>query len=51
MNIFMPDVNDVKEIFETARTDPENGLLLLLCLQMSAMDAIKETYGLSDFSM
>lgn len=44
--VFMPDVNDVKEIFETAKTDTANGLILLLSLQMSAMDAIKETLGL-----
>lgn len=44
--IFMPDVNDIKEIFETAKKDTANGLILLLSLQMSAMDAIKETLGL-----
>jgi hypothetical protein len=51
MYVFMPNIDDVKEIFETAKEDTASGLILLLFLQMGAMDAIKDTFGLSDFSM
>ena len=51
MNVFVPNIDDLKEVFETAKTDTASGLILLLFLQMGAIDAIKENFGFSDFSM
>lgn len=46
MYVFMPNIDDLKEVFETTKTDARTGLILLFFLQLGAIDSIKKTFGL-----